>query len=115
MIIRLIAYIIANTVAVLTVGSLSEQRLVEYQDRAAVFIFAIILGLINAYIRPVVRFLSFPITCLTFGLFAFAINVGLFGIAALLTPGMQVTFWGAVLGAVIASVASGIIFSLVDE
>jgi putative membrane protein len=112
---RIVAYLIANTVAVLTVGSLSEQRLVRYEDRAAVFVFALILGLINAFIRPVLSLLSLPLTCLTFGLFALVLNAGLFGLAAFLTPGMEVTFWGAVLGAIVASVASGIIFSLVDE
>jgi putative membrane protein len=112
---RVVAYLIANTVAALTVGSLSEQRLVEYEDRAAVFVFALILGLINAFIRPVLSLLSLPLTCLTFGLFSLVLNAGLFALAAFLTPGMEVTFWGAVLGAIVASVASGIIFSVLDE
>jgi hypothetical protein len=32
-----------------------------------------------------------------------------------LTPGIEVTFWGAVIGAVLVSIASGVIFSVVDE
>jgi putative membrane protein len=115
MIARLIAYLIANTVAVLTVGSISEQRLVAYESQTAIFVFALILGLINATIKPVLSLLTLPLTCLTFGLFALLLNAGLFGLAAGLTPGMEVTFWGAVLGAIVASVASGIIFSLMDE
>ncbi len=115
MIARLVAYVVANAVAVLTVGSLSEQRLVRYDDRGAVFGFALVLGLLNAFIRPVLRLLSLPLTCLTFGLFSLVLNAGLFGLAAWLTPGMEVTFLGALLGAIIASIASGIIFSVLDE
>lgn len=115
MITRLFAYVVANTFAALTVGSLSEQRLVRYDDRAAVFIFALILGLINATIRPILALLSLPLTCLTFGLFSLVLNAGLFGLASWLTPGMEVTVWGALLGAIIASIASGIIFSVIDE
>ena len=112
---RLIAYLIANMVAVLTVGSISEQRLVAYEDRAAVLVFAIVLGLINAFIRPLLRLLTLPLTCLTFGLFSLVLNAALFGLASWLTPGMEVTFWGAVVGSLIVSVASGIIFSVLDE
>ena len=112
---RLVAYLIANAVAVLAVGSISEQRLVAYESRSAVFVFAILLGLINAFIRPLLSLLTLPLTCLTFGLFALVLNAGLFGLASWLTPGMEVTFWGAVAGSLIASVASGIIFSVLDE
>ncbi len=115
MIMRLVAYVLANAVSALAVGSLSEQRLVRYDDRAAVFGFALILGLLNAFIRPVIRLLSLPLTCLTFGLFSLVINAMLFGLASWLTPGMAVTAWGAVLGAIVASVASGVIFSILDE
>ena len=96
-------------------GSISEQRLVAYEIRSAVFVFAVLLGLINAFIRPLLSLLTLPLTCLTFGLFALVLNAGLFGLASWLTPGMEVTFWGAVAGSLIASVASGIIFSVLDE
>jgi putative membrane protein len=56
-----------------------------------------------------------PISCLTFGLFALVINAGLFALSVWLTPGMQVTTAGAVLGAILTSVAGGVVFSLVDE
>jgi hypothetical protein len=36
-------------------------------------------------------------------------------LAALLTPGLEVTFWGAAIGALFASIANGIVFSIVDE
>lgn len=115
MIARVVLYLVANAAAVLAVGSISEQRLVAYESRTAIFVFALVLGVINATVRPVLRLLTLPLTCLTFGLFSLVLNAALFGLAARLTPGMTVTVVGALLGAVVASVASGIIFSLLDE
>ena len=112
---RIVAYVLANAAAVLTVGSISEQRLIAYESRSAIFVFALIIGLINATIRPVLRVLTLPLTCLAFGLFALVLNAALFGLAAWLTRGMDVTTLGAVVGAIVASVFSGLIFSLLDE
>lgn len=112
---RLLAYVIGAIVATLTVGSISEQRLVEYQSYEAIFIFAGVVGLLSAYIKPVVKLLTLPLTCLTFGLFALVLNAFLWGVAAWLTPGMNVTMWGAVVGSLLTSIVAGIIFSLVDE
>ena len=112
--IRFAAYLIANMAAVLAVGTLSE-RFARYENFESIFVFALILGLINAFIRPVLRLLTLPLTCLTFGVFSLVLNAGLFGVASWLTPGMDVTLWGAVVGSLIVSVASGIIFSLLDE
>jgi putative membrane protein len=113
--VRLLAYVLAAAVGALLVGSISAQRLVAYESRAAIFLFALLLGLINATIKPVLQLLTLPLTCLTFGLFALLLNAALFGLAAWLTPGMQVSFWGAILGAIVASIASGAIYSLLDE
>lgn len=112
---RLIAYLVAALLAVLIAGSISSNRLVGYEDRESVLFFALVLGAINAYIKPVIALISIPITCLTFGLFALVINAAMFGLAAWLVPGVTASFWGAVLGGIIASVLSGLIFSVMDE
>jgi putative membrane protein len=112
---RLLTYITGAIVATLLVGSISEQRLVNYENREAIFIFALLVGLISAYIRPVLGLLTLPLTCLTFGLFALLLNTALWGLAAWLTPGMEVTFWGAVVGSLLTSLTAAVIFSVVDE
>ncbi|MDQ3167656.1 MAG: phage holin family protein [Chloroflexota bacterium] len=112
---RLIAYVVGAIVATLVVGSISEQRLVRYEDRESVIIFALVVGLVSAYIKPVLKILTLPLTCLTFGLFALVLNAVLWGVAARLTPGIEATVWGAVAGSAITSIASGIVFSILDE
>ncbi len=112
---RFAGYVVAAAVAALLVASISERRLVAYESRTAVTIFALLLGAMNAIVKPLLRLLTLPLTCLTFGLFALLLNAGLFALAARLTPGMTVTFWGAAIGAAVASVTGGVIFSLLDE
>jgi len=68
---------------------------------------AIILGLLNLFIRPILLILTFPITIITLGLFTFVINAALFWFAATFVDGFAVeTFLHALLGSLIVSVAS---------
>ncbi len=112
---RLIAYLVAGLLAVLIAGFISQERLIGYEDRASVLIFALVLGAINAYIRPVIQLLALPLSCLTFGLFSLVVNAALFGVAAWLVPGITVSILGALVGAVITGILSGVIFSILDE
>lgn len=63
-------------------------------------IVALVLGLLNALVRPILIFLTLPITLLSLGLFTFVINALLFWFAASILEGFTVTgfgpaFWGA--------------------
>ncbi|OMH34312.1 phage holin family protein [Tersicoccus sp. Bi-70] len=79
---------------------------------AAYVIISLIFGLVNAVIRPVLAFLSIPITCLTLGLFSVVINALMLWLTAWLstfTPaklGIDTFFWTAILAALIVSVVS---------
>lgn len=113
--IRLLAYIVAGMASVLILGSVFGDRMVEYDSEVAVLVFGAALGLLVFFIKPIVTLISLPITCLTFGLFALVINGAFFGFAAFIVPGVDVTWLGAVVGGVISSVLSGIIYSVFDE
>ena len=70
---------------------------------------AIILGLLNVFVRPILLILTFPITILTVGLFVIVINAALFWYAASFIDGFAVaSFWGAFLGSLIVSIVSTI-------
>jgi len=71
----------------------------------AFLIAATVLGLINAFIRPALWFLTAPLSVLTFGLFALVINALMIMLAAALVPGFEVKGFGsAFLGAIIMAV-----------
>jgi len=66
-----------------------------------------VLGIVNALIRPLLVFLTLPITILTLGLFLLVINALLLKLAAALVPGFRVRGFGAAfLGALLLSVFS---------
>lgn len=70
---------------------------------------AVVLGLLNAVVRPILLVLTLPITVITLGLFTFVINAGLFMFAASFLEGFSVAgFWPALWGSLIVSVGSTI-------
>ncbi|HEY9801851.1 MAG TPA: phage holin family protein [Leptolyngbyaceae cyanobacterium] len=72
----------------------------------------IVIGLVNALIRPILSILSFPITLLTFGLFTFVINALTLWLASAITPGSDFKiegFFAAFLGSIVLSIVSSFI------
>lgn len=111
--VRFVAYAVAAMVATLIVGKASS-RLISFTTPEALLIFGAVIGAINATIKPVLKLITLPLSCLTFGLFAIVLNAVLFGFGAWLTPGVAVTWGGALVASIVASLASGIIFAVVD-
>lgn len=70
---------------------------------------ALVLGILNAIVRPILLILTLPITIVTLGLFAFVINAALFLFAASFIDGFDVSgFWVALFGSILMSVVSTI-------
>jgi putative membrane protein len=75
------------------------------------FLFAVVLGLVNGTIKPIVQVLSLPITILTLGLFALLVNLGMFYLAAVFfkpTLTLNPSIWLTALAAIIVAIVSGI-------
>jgi len=80
---------------------------VGFASTMALAIAAIVLGLVNALVRPVLTILTLPITILTLGLFYLLVNGFVFLLASRIVPGFEVAgFWWAVLGAFVVGVIS---------
>ena len=80
-----------------------------------VLVAALILGLVNAVVRPIMILLTLPLTILTLGLFLLVVNALSIAIVASLTPLAVTGFWGAVFGALILTVISSLLSALVGE
>ncbi len=77
---------------------------------------AVLLGLINAFVRPVLLILTLPITLLTLGLFLLVLNGFCFWLVAWLVKGFHVAGFGsALLGALVVSVVSWIVTALISD
>ncbi len=80
------------------------------------FFAAAMLGILNAFFRPILLILTLPVNILTFGLFTFVINAMMLKMASAVIPGFQVVgFWAAVGGSLIVSVVSWLLTSFINE
>lgn len=107
----------ANALAVIVVARFLDNRIV-YSNWTAVGIFALIVGLLNATVRPTVRILTAPIGCITLGLFSIVINGAMFWLAAQVQFGdyyVQADFIGATITALAAGILSGALNALVRD
>lgn len=88
---------------------------IEIDDLGTTLVAAIVVGLINALVRPIVTFLTFPLTILTLGLFWFVVNALMFMLAASLIKGFRLRdgFWSALAGSFLLAVLNGVIFWIV--
>ena len=87
---------------------------IEVRDFGAALIAAIVIALVNAVIGPILRFIAFPLTILTLGLFRLVINALLLMLAAAITPGFRVRgFLNAVIGSLVLTFLEWLIGLLV--
>ena len=96
---------LVNSTALLVVAHIVSG--VSVDNWMTVFVAALVLGLLNAFLRPVLIFLTLPVTVLTLGLFTLVINGVLFYMAAHLVRGFHVAgFWQAFVAALVFSIVS---------
>ncbi len=72
---------------------------------------SLVLGVVNAIVRPIFVVLTIPFTVITLGLFLLVVNASMLGLAALIVPGFSVAdFWSALFGSIIVSI-TGVVAS----
>lgn len=99
---------LVNTLALVAVAYLLPS--VTIASPQAAIIAALVLGLVNAVIRPVLVLLTLPVTVLTLGFFILVINALLFWAVASFVPGFDVAgFWSAFVGALVFSIISFVV------
>ncbi|PIR97914.1 MAG: hypothetical protein COT89_02485 [Candidatus Colwellbacteria bacterium CG10_big_fil_rev_8_21_14_0_10_42_22] len=99
---------IALTLTILALSNLLPS--VSIDGFLTALVAALVLGIINTFLKPIITFVAFPINLLTFGLFTLVINAGLVMLATYIVPGFEVAgFWSAVLFGFLLSIISPII------
>jgi len=100
---KILAHWVVSAAALLLVAYLYPG--VQVESFPAALIAALVLGLVNALLRPLLVILTLPVTILTLGLFLFVINALMFWLAAEVVHGFTVTGFGAaLLGSILYSV-----------
>lgn len=101
---------LVGVIAILITGILAHALglKLQWEPPWKVIIFVPVLAIVNAIIGPVLRLLSMPINCLTFGLFSFVVNALLFWIAGRAT-GAQMSLWGDLFGSIVYAALSTVL------
>lgn len=109
---RLLIVWLLNAFALMIVAYL--MRGVEVVDFPSALLAALVLGVVNTLIRPVLALLTLPITVLTLGFFYLLLNGFLFWMVGKLLGGFEVTgFWSAVLGGLLYGVIAWLLAYLI--
>jgi putative membrane protein len=78
---------------------------VEVRDGWSLVLAAVLLGIVNAVIRPIAIILTLPLTIVTLGLFLLVVNAAMLSLVAWLMDGLMVAgFWPAFFGALVVSI-----------
>lgn len=83
---------------------------VQVSGFGSALIGALVLGLVNAIVKPVMIVLTLPLTILTFGLFLFVLNALMLWLVSAVVPGFQIRgFWAALVGSLLLTLLNIII------
>jgi putative membrane protein len=89
---------------------------IEVDSTGKAIVAGLVFGLLNAFVKPVLAILTFPLTILTLGLFLLLLNVIIFGLAAWLVHGFRLKWgiWSAILGTIALSIINSVLFSILS-
>ena len=80
---------------------------VQIEGTGSFILAALLLGIVNAIVRPIAFLMTLPLTILTLGLFLFVLNAAMFGLVAAFLDNFTVSgFWAAIFGAIVVSLTS---------
>ena len=89
---------------------------ISFRGTGSLLIAALVLGILNAVVRPVLVLLTLPFTVLTLGLFLFVVNAAMLKLSSAIVDGFQVDgFWSAVFGAMVLSLVSLVLNMFVSD
>ena len=109
---KIVLHILITSVLLLVVANIVSG--IDIKDWGAAIVTAIVLGIVNAVVKPVLVVLTIPITVLTFGLFLLVINALMLWLAGSLVAGVTIAgFWYALLGSIILSLLNLIVGLLI--
>ena len=112
---KLILKLLINAAALWAAGELISGIKLD-GDFWTILLVALIFGVVNTFIKPILKVLSFPVIILTLGLFTVVINAAMLALTAQVSDALSIAdFWSAVLGAIVISVISAVLNTFVKD
>lgn len=111
---RLLLRLIVNVLTLLIVAYIVPGF--EIVDIWTAIVAAVVIGLVNTFLRPLLLLITLPITLVTFGIFAFVINILLLMLSAIIVPGFQIDgFLTAGIASIVLSLVSWFLHKLATD
>ena len=106
--------VVVNALAIILAASILPG--IEVDGLVPALAAAVLLGLVNGFVRPVLLILTLPITLLTLGLFLFVLNAFCLWLTSKLVRGFEVDgLWAALFGALLVSVVSWLLSVFISD
>ncbi len=103
--------LLVNAVAIFLAGYLLKG--VEVKNFLHALIAALVISLLNFFVKPILEFFAFPVTFLTLGLFIWVINALILMLADWLLSGLKIkSFWWALAFAIVIAIINVVIFKI---
>lgn len=103
-----VGVLVVTYLGLISVQDVGLGQVFEWSTFLVAFVFAVVLGLVNAVIKPIAFLLTLPLTILTLGLFSLLVNLAMFYLAAAFTPINTTGFWSTALAAIVVALFSGV-------
>lgn len=111
---QLIIALVLNALALMITANIVPG--IHVTDFTSSVLAAIVLGVVNTFIKPALSFVTAPLSVVTLGLFAFVVNAVVLFIVDAVVPGLTIDGWvPAILGAVVLSVVATILSSVLKD
>jgi len=86
------------------------------RDIGSAIVAAVVIGVVNTYIRPIMQLIALPLTIITFGIGAFLVNVLMLWLSAIIVPGFDIAdLWTAALASILLTIISWFLHSLASK
>lgn len=111
-IVSLLIACLVTAISLLIISKLPTGVEIDSFEKALVS--AVVFGILNALLKPILDVLALPLTILTLGVFAVVVNAIIFGLAAALVTGFRLRwgFWSALIGAIALGFVNSLIYKL---
>lgn len=107
---RIIIGIIVNGLAIGITAAVLPGIHIQPFSWGTLILLGLVFGVINALVRPVISFLSFPITILTLGLFQLVLNALMLYLGSLFVSNLKIdNFWWALLGGIVMGIVGAVL------
>jgi putative membrane protein len=108
--------IVVNGVAIGITAALLPGVSIAQHNVGTILLLGLVIGVINGFVKPILRFLTMPISFMTLGLFHFVLNALMLLLAGAIIPSLHINnFFDALIGGVIMGIIAGVLEWLVKR